>query len=219
MISTIKPGYLRLISELERRVAPHFSSHHLDYYSGKYPWAGSITNHKPECQVLAFDPRWDTETWRTQSRRMAMKVLHALEALGAERKKDPNPNYTWTSDLNVVKGKAPFTSASAFFKFNTQLEKLFEGVLPLLAAEGVLSVIDYDLVGMSQEEFLTRFRAQAELDEIRTFGFEEAYRTYTRVGLENCIQIGEAHGLKTIERERFLGQYFIWVGANHSERK
>ena len=219
MFSTIEPGYLKLTRELERRVSPHFSNHHLEYYCGKYPWAESIANHKSDCQVLGFDPRWDTTAWRTRSRRVGERILNILEALGVECREDPNQNYTLTSDINVVKQQVPFTSASAFFKFNTQREELFKGVLPLLAPRGVLTVVDYDMVGMNQEEFLARFRAQTELDEIRTFGFEEAYRAYTLVGLEDCTRIGETLGFKTIEQERFLGQYFIWVGANHSEMK
>lgn len=217
MPSQVEPGYLRLTSELESRVFPYVSDNHLDYYCGKYSWAHSIANDKPDCQVLGFDPRLDTTVHITLLRQKVKTIAHALKAKGLIRNPHKN-NYVYTNDPSVVAQQAPFASASGFFKFNSQEGGLFEGVLPHLSSDATLVVVDYDMVEMPQEEFFMRFRAQAELAEIRTLGLDEAYRTYTHVGLEDCVRIGEAFGFQTLEQDRFLGQYFIWIGAKVQNR-
>ncbi|HLD04596.1 MAG TPA: hypothetical protein VJG90_02645 [Candidatus Nanoarchaeia archaeon] len=208
MTLTVEPGYPRLHDELRRRVPPYVESPHLDYFCGKYPWGESFAT---EHQVVGFDPRLDTEVWRTIIHRKFSLIAAKLEA--ADCVKTLRGGYTFTTNRRMVEQQAPFRSASAFFKFNFQGTELFSDIRPLLSDIAPLVVVDYDMVGMTQEEFFARFRAQAEIAEIRMLGMDEAYQTYTHVGLENCVGIADDAGFATLEAERFLGQYFIWVGV------
>ncbi|MFH1409154.1 MAG: hypothetical protein ABIH34_04565 [Nanoarchaeota archaeon] len=82
----------------------------------------------------------------------------------------------------------------------------------MMEKDGIIGVLDYDMKGISEEEFRRLFSTDKELLELKRIGFEEAKQLHTSMGLDDCLKEAEKLGMETIHQEQFPPKFYIWLG-------
>ena len=99
-------------------------------------------------------------------------------------------------------------------------EQTTREVFGLTKQGGIVAVLDYDLQGLSEKEFLRIWGTnRGEIIELATLGNQETYRMHTSFGLEQCRTMMEQLGMTTLHAQgnilahfRTPTKHFIYIG-------
>lgn len=116
---------------------------------------------------------------------------------------------TFTNSLDFFT-KNPPNSAGANFVFHEDTNILGE-IYSLLPPGGKACILDYNLKGLSKQDFLERFCLDNELKVLAKEGVELCHQKHTRYGVIDCVEQGTALGFETTRTE-VSGNYYVWAG-------
>jgi SAM-dependent methyltransferase len=101
-----------------------------------------------------------------------------------------------------TKPTAQFDTVFALHSLHHGPESIASEMLELTRPNGVVAVVDYDLVGMKRTDFLTRFsHLSSERLELQMLGEAEAHRMHTSFGLIECQRLFENLGVRHVRSE------------------
>ena len=102
-----------------------------------------------------------------------------------------------------------------------QPEKLTTEALSFLP-EGIIGVMDYDMAGLSREDFFSRWTNIDEEAERTKFGDDKTYRLHTSFGLEECVNLMKSKGVSPVftlgnlnsqsTKDKKPTKHFIYIG-------
>jgi len=184
-----------LISRPLMGIQNNFRSH-LDFGCGKGWWTYYAAIRNPKTKFIGYDS--DSEKIR-----VASQWVPRLDNLEFTDKK-----------INARALGEPFTSVGSSFVFHEAGETMFDEYRDFAWRGDVVFVIDYNLKGVSIEEFVRLSASNGEKRFIKEVGFDEAYYSHTRFNLTDCCAAAEEKGFKTLDTHELGKKFFCWIGES-----
>jgi SAM-dependent methyltransferase len=181
-------------------IVPFVGKFHLDYGCGNGLSTFVLALRSPLSTIVGYDP--NPKTLAKAEERLAGTNRFNLIFRNDLREFD----YSFG---NFDHGGV-FDSATANFVFHENPGVISE-IYPWLTKTGRICIFDYNLKGVSREEFRKNFDLDNELRVIQGEGFETSYLKHTQFGIEDCVSRGEQAGFITTDTEVF-DKHFIWFG-------
>jgi trans-aconitate methyltransferase len=174
-----------------RKIEQYVSDFHLDFGCGNGWFTNYLASRYEDIRIIGYD------------------IPESLDYAKRLFKKIGMPH---TDSLTQLSSIAPFDSATLTFVLHETDDPVLERVHGLLREGSYVCILDYELRGKDEQEFRNLFTAELEQEEINRLGIDEAYRIHTSKGIDECVNLGESIGFKTLEKEVMLDKYYIWVG-------
>ena len=191
---------------LYQYVIPNISSFHIDFACGDGIGTFFQSLRSPKSLIIEYDS--DKEKIKKANKRLNRKGIRNLIF---ENSLNSYNFGEWNCSFN--QGHKIFSSASANFVFHEDPDILGE-IYSWLTKQGKLCVLDYNIKGISMEEFQKVFSCGNKKRVLKREGIKESYRKHTQFDVSDCIKIAEEVGFKTLEHDS-LGKYFAWVGQKN----
>ena len=118
----------------------------------------------------------------------------------------------YTDSFPEVLSAAPFDSATLTFVLHDSIGDVIGNIRGLVHPGSHVCILDYELKGKDEREFVRSFTAELEQQEINRLGVKEAHRIHTSKGLDECVVMCEEAGFNSLKQEVVLDKYYIWVG-------
>ncbi len=191
VISRSEASFTFKFDEYINPILPYITDRHLDIGCGTGELSSYLILKKPGIRVTGFD--------------IDHQKINQARFLTRQ-----NLNFT-----DSVKGlNHSFSSASGIFVFHEAGENIFSTAVQTLSHEALFSIVDYQLKGATQTDFISIFSSQTEVRELAQLGIDSAYRLHTRYNLSDCFAMSQKHGFKTVSHQLISHKYFIWTGQN-----
>ncbi len=142
----------------------------------------------------------------------------------------------YTEEIRGEKLNITFSDRKPSEKFNLTLTtstihedpyNILKEIVNLTESKGIIGVIDYDMKNVLREDFFKRWGFHSdEKAELEILGEHGSWKMHTRSGLEDCINISESLGVKTVFSSGNVGcwiyhgelptKHFVYIGKNYS---
>ncbi len=171
-----------------------FFNSHLDFGCGKGYWTYYTASRNPGAYFVGYDSNSD----RVRIANQGIPRLVNLAFTNERRKAQ-------------VLG-APFTSVGSSFVFHEAGETMFEEYRDFIGRGDAVFVVDYNLKGVSIDEFFRLSSSKGERRLIGENGLDVEYLSHTRFDLKDCCREAEKRGFQTVDTHEIGRKFFCWIG-------
>lgn len=145
--------------------APYVGQKHLDFGCGSGITTSFLAEATPNSQVIGYDIDQEKIKFAQQFNR--------------------SRNLNFTDSLEFLK-QNQFDSISLNFVYHEIDPDTLKQVSELLKPNGKIIVIDYQMKGLSKDEFVKNFNTATEKKEIQDHGLDKIWQDHTQKNVDDC---------------------------------